>query len=375
EVDVDVRWFVALPGDEALEQHAHQRGVDLGHAQGVADHRVGGRAAALAQDPARAGEADDVVDGQEVGLVAQFGDQGEFLLDQLPGLGADALRPAPACAFLDQVAQPAGGVVAGRHQFVRVLVPEVLAQVEAAAPGDADGFGQQVFGVDGRQGAAAAQVALAIGEQQVPGLGHGDVVADRGHGVLQGAPAAHVHVDVAGGDQGQAKAPAGCAQLPQPGLVVGTAVQLDRQPGAAGEGGPDPGGLPVVDLRAGYPQCEQAVGGLEVLAQQAVFALLRPAAGPGDEAAQGGVAGRVLDQEHQLRPVPDLHFAAHDQPHAVAFGGLERADDAGQRALVGDRQGLVAEPGRAFEQLGRDRGAALEAEGGQAVELRVVHQP
>src|SRR5690606_30778544 len=241
------------------------------------------------------------------------GDQGELLLDQLPCPGAGTLRPAPACAFLDQVAQPAGGVVAGRHQFVRVLVAEVLAQVEAAAPGDADGLGQQVFGVDGGQCTAAAQVALAIGEQQVPGLGHGHVVADRGHGVLQGAPAAHVHVDVTGGHQRQAEAFAGPAQLPQPGLVVGPAVQFDCQPGAVGEGGPDPGGLPVVDLRAGYPQREQAVGGLEVLAQQAVFALAGAAAGAGDEAAQGGVAGGVLDQQHQLRPTLDLHFAAGNQ--------------------------------------------------------------
>ena len=70
EVDVDVGRLVALPRDEALEQHAHARGIDFGDAERVADGGVRGRAAALAQDAARARERDDVVDGEEVGLVA-----------------------------------------------------------------------------------------------------------------------------------------------------------------------------------------------------------------------------------------------------------------------------------------------------------------
>src|SRR5690606_40219842 len=70
EIHVDVRRFVALLGQEAFEQQAHARRVDGGDPEHVADHGVGGRTAALAQDPARAREADDVVHGEEVGLVA-----------------------------------------------------------------------------------------------------------------------------------------------------------------------------------------------------------------------------------------------------------------------------------------------------------------
>ena len=50
EVDVDVGRLVALLRDEALEQHAHPRRIDLGDAERVADRRVGRRAAALAED-------------------------------------------------------------------------------------------------------------------------------------------------------------------------------------------------------------------------------------------------------------------------------------------------------------------------------------
>ena len=73
--------------DEALEQHAHPRRVDFGDAERVADRGVGGRAAALAQDAFAARERDDVVDGEEVGLVAQFRDQRELVLDELADVG------------------------------------------------------------------------------------------------------------------------------------------------------------------------------------------------------------------------------------------------------------------------------------------------
>src|SRR5690606_30005458 len=65
EVDVDVGRFVALSADEALEEHAGTRGIDLGDAQAIADRRVRGRSATLAQDAAAAREADDVGDGEE----------------------------------------------------------------------------------------------------------------------------------------------------------------------------------------------------------------------------------------------------------------------------------------------------------------------
>ena len=37
EVNVDIRWLVPFPADEALKEHAHARGIDFGDAQGIAN--------------------------------------------------------------------------------------------------------------------------------------------------------------------------------------------------------------------------------------------------------------------------------------------------------------------------------------------------
>ena len=84
EVHVDVGRLVALGGDEALEQQVVLLGRDGGDAERVAQRGVGGRAAALAEDLLRHREADDLVDGQEVGRVAELRDQPELVGDLLP---------------------------------------------------------------------------------------------------------------------------------------------------------------------------------------------------------------------------------------------------------------------------------------------------
>ena len=94
EINIDVRRLVALPGDETLEQHGHARRIDRGDAQRVADRRVGGRTAALAQDARAPGKADDVLDGEEKRLVAELGDQRQLVFDQRANLVRHALRKA-----------------------------------------------------------------------------------------------------------------------------------------------------------------------------------------------------------------------------------------------------------------------------------------
>ena len=82
EIDVDVRRLVPLLADEPLEQHVDPLGIDAGHAQAVADRRVGRRAAALAQDVPLAGEPHQVPDREKIGLVPQLLDQRQLVLDQ-----------------------------------------------------------------------------------------------------------------------------------------------------------------------------------------------------------------------------------------------------------------------------------------------------
>ncbi len=88
--------------------------------------------------------------------------------------------------------------MSGRYQFAWVLVFQLF-QIEPAAFGDLQGFRQQGLRVDPLQGLQGTQVAFPVGEEIGAGLADRQMVADRCHAVLQGSPAAGVHVDVAAG--------------------------------------------------------------------------------------------------------------------------------------------------------------------------------
>ena len=199
EVDVDVGRLVALAADEALEQHRHPRRVDFGDAERIADRRVRRRAAALAQDGFRPREGDDVVDGEEVGLVAELRDERELVLDQGAYFGRNAAAVAVRQAGFGQRAQVRGRRRAGRHDLLGILVAQ-LVQRERAAPRDGERFREQRRRVDRRQPRPRAQVPFAVGMKRVAAFGERFPEPDRGDGVLQRAPRARVHVDVAGGN-------------------------------------------------------------------------------------------------------------------------------------------------------------------------------
>ncbi|MCY1515549.1 hypothetical protein D9M68_501380 [compost metagenome] len=375
EVDVDIRRLVALLRHEALEQEfGEDTGVQLGDAQGEAHHRVGRRAAPLAKDALATGEIDDVVHREEVALVAQLGDQRELLFHQRSRLGRHAAGPASQQSLLGDGAQPGAGAVPVRHQLAGVLVIQ-LVQAELAATGNAHRFGHQLRRVEAGQQLTAAQVALAIGEQAEPGLGYRAVMAHGGHAVLQGAAATGMHMHIAGRHGRDADTRGQGQQARQTAGVVRPLVQFHRQPQAFGEALAQPGAFAVVVFPVRHPEGQQALRGLgQVLAQQAVLALLRTPPGLGDEPAKALVAGQILRQQHQLRTALDPHFAADHQGHSGVFGGLPGADDAGQGAFVGDRQRRVAMFPGPLEQFAGTGGAALEAEIGQAVQLGVgVH--
>ena len=71
-------------------------GIDRGDAQAITDRRVGRRAASLAENAAFAGKADQILDGQKIGLVAQFVDQRQLVLEQRAHFGGQAVRITPA---------------------------------------------------------------------------------------------------------------------------------------------------------------------------------------------------------------------------------------------------------------------------------------
>ncbi len=105
EIDVDVRWLIAFAADETLEQQVGALGVDLGHIQAITDRRIGGRAAALAQDVLLARETHNVVHRQKVHLVLEFGDQLQFVFHLLLHLGRNTLGVTLAHAFVGMATQ------------------------------------------------------------------------------------------------------------------------------------------------------------------------------------------------------------------------------------------------------------------------------
>ena len=124
EVDVDVRRLVALLRHEALEQHVHPRRIDFGDAERIAHHRIGGRSPALAENAVLPGVAHHIVHRQEERLVAQLGDQGELVPDQLGDLRRHAGRKPLAQPFRGEPAQPARRRFSFRHQFFRVFISQ-----------------------------------------------------------------------------------------------------------------------------------------------------------------------------------------------------------------------------------------------------------
>ncbi len=155
EVDVDVGRLPALAADEAGEEQAEAGGVHLGDAQAVADGGIGRPAPPLAEDAARAGEIDDAVTGEEVGLVAQLGDEGELVLDLVEDLVGQAGGVALGGPAVGEVAEVLGDAEPGRA-FEGVLVAEL---VEA----EGRGSGRDLGGAGGGPGVVGEEAGYLVG--------------------------------------------------------------------------------------------------------------------------------------------------------------------------------------------------------------------
>ena len=141
EVDIDVGRLAALLADEAFEQQVMAVGIDGGDAEHVADRGIGGRAPALAQNVLTAGEADDGVDGQEIGRVAQARDQPQLMGEEVTHLVRHPLGVAPGSPRPGQLLQRLLRCQARDRDLLRILVGE-LAECEAALLGDLERAGQ-----------------------------------------------------------------------------------------------------------------------------------------------------------------------------------------------------------------------------------------
>ena len=188
EIDVDVGRLVALFRHEAGKEQVVPLRIDRGDAQQEADHRIGRRAAPLAQYPLHPGKGDDVMDGQEIGGVIARADQAEFLVQQRPHGMGDMRAIAGMGGAERQFLQPLLRGPALRHGFVGIFVAK-LVEREVHLVQQAQAF-RHGFGTGPEQmrdGGGAMEMPFRIGLQYAACPGNGRARADATEHILQGA--------------------------------------------------------------------------------------------------------------------------------------------------------------------------------------------
>ena len=213
EIHVDIGRLIPLLGNEPFHEHFHARRIDFGDAQAEADGRIGRRAASLAEDAPAAGKPDDIVNGQEIGLVAKLADELQFVFDEPLNPGRRSVRPTPAHALFGEIAQMTGGRGPLRNQFAGILITQFV-QGEIDALGDRERLLQQAPGVDPGQFLDGPQEALAVGIKPEAHLLQRLPAANGGERILQPPALSAVHVDVAAGEHRQSEF---CRHVPPPG--------------------------------------------------------------------------------------------------------------------------------------------------------------
>ena len=383
EVDVDVGRLVALAAHEAFEQHVDACRIHRRDPQAPADGAVGGGAAPLAEDPARACEAHDVVDSQEERGVVEVLDQREFMFDQGAHTIGDAVgmplgRPLPGAH-----AQPGHRRVAIGHEFSWGAVLDV-SKIEPRA-GRGDGLGA----IERMRNACVqplhlfrrTQEALGIRCQQRACTLERGAVADAAQHVVRHLAFDDVHVGRMGGHHRDPHVLGKHARLPPTVGVIALGRVRERKRDPAGGATCQVGQrlvergrrhlhaaarhhdrvqaieaaievMPVQSRRCGrwrhagigiMPRASDSVIGCIHAGCRAPVAARVPER---DETAEVGVAGVIHAAEHQvdlLVASRDAQPAGDDRPDAGITCRDMRAHGAGERVAIGDRDGADAE--------------------------------
>ena len=384
EVDVDVGGLAPLARDEALEQQVDLRRVDGGDAEAVADGGVGGGAPPLAEDVLLPGEAHDVVHGEEVGRVAELGDEPEFVHQRAADLGRNALGIALPGAGPGQRLQMPLRRGAGGHRLVGILVGQ-LVEAEAAEAHDLQGAGDRrlVAPEEPRHLGPALEVALGIGGEPIAGLRHGGALADRGQHVLQGPALARVVVDVVGGDQrrlvalGQRRETVEAAAVVAPVEHVGGEVEGPRMaPAECGQRRGERRAILLVQAIRRQRDQHLALGvRRHVVEMEHATSLGRAPLAEGEQAAKAAVGGAVAGIAEEREPAGEVEPGACEQSQARRLRCDMGAHRAGEGVAVGDADGGEAEFRRPLHQLVGVGGAAQEAEVAHRLQLGVGGVP
>ena len=201
------------------------------------------------------------------------------------------------------------------------------------------------------------------------------MLPDRDEHVLERRPARVVRVDVAGDDRlhaerarrGRAGARSGrVAALERP-------LQLDEEAvGAERPRQPD-GGVRVADAEPVAGAAGEADEPLGELGEQrrvergrqrlGSFLRARVRVRGREEAAEVRVAAGRLDEQRHVRPTGEGHLGAGDRADADELRRVRELERAVDALVVGERERLVAELGRAQRELLGVRGAVEEGVG------------
>ena len=342
EVDVDVWGLAALGRDEALEQEVDLVRVDFRDVEAVADGRVRSRAAALAEDPPAACKAHDVVDGQEIGCVVEFGDEPVFVVQSLANTRWNAARIALCRALFGERHERflwRGEAFAG---FLGVFVAQVVER-EAAGFGKPDCLGNGL-GVAAEQAGhlgGRLEVSFGVGLEVEAGTLEGRVLADAGKHVLEGPACRRVVEGVSHGDHGDAVLLREGLEAAQVALVVAAVVDRGAEPELVARQAAE-GCLCLLQRGAWRHEDELEAFDVfdEVVEAEDAVALFSAAVAERQEAAEAPPRGPVTGiGEDVRRVVAEDEACAHEQAQA-AFGGFDMgAHDAGDRVPVSDADG------------------------------------
>ena len=189
EIDVDVGRLAPLGRDETLEQKIDLERVDVGDAEAIADHRIGRRAAPLAENLLLvAGEVHDVVDGEKERRIVELADEPQFL-GRARGAPSRECRPDSAAvrrpAQRRRAPPAAWRSPCGSRPDIRCSsVPRARsgsARESAASAATASGYVAEQPRHLGRR----LEMPLGIGFEPAAGAVDGDMLADAGEHVLQ----------------------------------------------------------------------------------------------------------------------------------------------------------------------------------------------
>ena len=375
EIDIDVGRLVARRADETFKQQVELGGIDGGDAKAITDRRIGRRAAPLAQDAAADGEADDVVDGKEIGGIGQLVDQRQFMPQRRRHLGRQAVRIAAGRPLAGQTDQ------ALLRRFRRIVVDGIfvsqLVEVETAAPDDLQGAGHRLRVVGEQAGhlVGRLQMTLGIGGQTPAGFGHRTAGTDGGQHILQRPAFRAVVMHVIGGDQRYAGIVRQISQCPQAAVIAGAEAALRRQIDLAGKA-PAPGPQHFYLRPVGWQQHENLTlaEGLQIPGRQPALSLGAAALAQAQQPAEAAVSRAVGGETQQCGTVLEVETGPHHQPDPQPAGGVMGPHHPGQTVAIGDGDGRQAKDGGRRHQYVGMGGAAQKAEIAGDLQLGVSHQ-